>query len=1072
MSNPADIVISLYPVLQNLVGQAYCSLDTGVNIYDQAIRTQDSGGNYIVVNLINYTQSAVASPNFVNQVVYANPNILLFFAQNPNLLAYFITPAPANLAAYTTFLNSSFANSDYGFTDSPLNPKTDLFCYVTAQFPLLSPYLANVLSQNCPENGIVQIHSSLFGSTPDILKLLSSYPLLNYLVNQNYMYEIYYNFLFNNANLVLLLLNYPSLLNAIILGSDGSVNPNILCFLGYYTNLTYDFNFFPSDITIFLGTTGVLNINLNLYDLLLTTSLSPYLDNTIVYPIINTISNAELNRIALLYNFPSLNLLIHQNYNNEIYRNIFYNDFISEFLNFAVAQYNLNLINNVYPNFPNIVTNILVYNPNLLGLLYANPNLTNYLSENTKTLYDFLSYKGSETYSIRNPMTDLYNNFAVPFLSVRNLSYLLNTDPNPPATNGISNNIGNGPSTAITLYNGNINFYYFFNQNYMFNLYYNNLYYNRRLLDLLNNQYYDEGANTIVPNYYLPATYSALLTLIYQNPNLINFLTTNPRLLTEYLYGSEVRLASFIAIPNINIPYIDLNDLLYQYDIQNGTTYSTYLEKSYASFFGNGNSNGSGSAIPNIDQLKSLIAENYPIYSGSANPNYVPSNYNNGLNVYNNLFINNDLFINFITYFLDQANVYNVIDLVTKNPNFLTFLSNNYNLLFYFKTQPIDFLRFLLFQNQAALSPTTDLTQLTTAFSAATYPLDPTRVSQYLNGALPISGPGSGIGTNPQILALLNANPTLNGLVTQNYNYNIFYYDLYNGNNLNIVNFILKFQAKALPIIYQNPLFIDFLYQNQTLVNYLNLPSTTTAQSDLLFGLSLIEVPYIDIFKLVNENGLFSYLSTFKALVANYKNLTNIIYQPYISTGFDVGADLEENIANERIESVNYYYYILQDAGLVNFIYYCISQYNYHNKVSPTAAYYPYIHILDIVNTNPNLLSFFYQYAALRDYLSLSANSLVLSEILKITDLQLPYVNLYNTINTYAVSTGNAALKAALDLGINPYNGVYTSAKGYGTTGTGKLEPVYLSENIEIILTYPRMKELINGDYNHNLYYN
>ena len=1076
MSTPADIVISLYPVLQNLVGQAYCSIDA-VNIYDRAIRTTDSGGNYIVVNLINYTQSAVLSPNFVNQVIYSNPNILLFFAQNPNLLTYFITPSPPNLAAYTTFLNSSFANNDYGFIDSPSNPKTDLFCYITAHYPTLSPYLANVLSQNCPENGIVQIHSSIFGSTSDILKLLSSYPLLNYLVNQNYMYEIYYNFLFNNANLVLLLLNYPSLLNAIILGADGSVNPNILCLLGFYTNLTYDFNFYPSDITVFLTTPGILNINLNLYDLLLTTSLKPYLDNTIVYPIINTVSNAELNRIALLYNFPSLNLLIHQNYvlgetqgsinNNNIYHNIFYNDFISEFLTFAVAQYNLNLINNVYPNFPNIVTDILVYNPNLLGLLYANPNLTNYLGKNTKTLYDFLIYKGSETYSIRNPMTDLYNTFAAPFLSVRNLTYLLNSTPNPPATNGVSNNVGNGPSDAITLYNNNINFFYFFNQNYMFNMYYNNLYYNRRLLDLLNNQFYDPVTNTVLANYYLPATYSALLTLIYQNPNLINFLTTNPRLLTEFLYGSEVRLASFIAIPNMTIPYYDLNDLLYQYDIQNGTTYSTYLEKSYTSFFGN----GSGSAIPNIDQLKSLVAQNYPIYTGTANPNYIPSNYNNGLNVYNNLFTNNNMFINFINYFLDQANVTNVIDVVTENPNFLTFLANNYNLLFYFKAQPIDFLRFLLFQSAAALSPTTDLTQLTTTFSAATYPLDPIRVSQYLNSALPISGPGSGIGTNPQILALLTANPTLNDLVTQNYNYNLFYYNLYNGNNLNMVNFILKFQTTALPIIYQNPLFIDFLFQNQTLVNYLNLPSTTTAQSDLLFGLSLIDVPYIDIFKLVNEGGLFSYLSTFKSLIANYKNLANIIYQPYISTEFDVEADLEENIVNEKIESVNYYYYVLQDAALVTFIYYAISQYNYHNKVAPTAAYYPYIHILDIVNTNPNLLSFFYQYKGLRDYLSQPANTLVLSEILKITDLQLPYVNLYNTINSYAVSTGNMALKAALDEGINPYNGIYTSAAGTASTGTGRLEPTYLSENVEIILTYPRMKELINGDYNHNLYY-
>ncbi len=1067
MSNPADILISLYPVLQNLVGQAYCSIND-INIYDTALRTQDGLANYTVVNLINYTQTAVASPNFVNQVIYANPNILLFLSQNPNIISYFINPA--NLAQYTTFLNSSFPNTSYGFTDSPSNPKTDLFCYITAHFPLIAPNLADVLSQNCPENGIVQIHSSIFGITPDILKLLSSYPLLNYLVNQNYMYEIYYDFLFNNANLVLLLINYPSLLNAIILGSDGSVNPNILCLLGYYSNLTYDFNFYPSDITTFLSTPNILNINLNLYDILLTTNLKPYLDNTIVYPIINTPTNAELNRIALLYNYPSLNLLIHQNYNNEIYRNIFYTDAITNFITFALAQYNLNLVNNVYPNFPNIVTDVLDLNPNLLGLLYENPNLTAYLSENTKTLYDFLIYKGSETYSIRNPMTDLYNNFASSFLAIRNLTYLLNATPNPPATNGVANNVGNGPSGAITLYNSNLNFRYLFNQNYLFNMYYNNLYYNRRLTDMLNNQYYDETTNTTTTSFYTPANYLALLTLIYRNPNVINFLTTNPRLLTEFLYGSNTNLANFLAIPNIQIPYYDLNDILYQYDIQNGTSYSTYLEKAYATFLESSTTNGT--TIGNIDQLKSLVGQNYPIYSGTADPNYIPTNYNNGQNVYKNLFSNNDQFINFITYFLDQANLYNIIDLVTVNPNFLTFLANNYNLLFYLKSQPIDLLRLLSFQSQAALSPLTDLTQLVIDYSAQTYPLDPTKVSQYLNTTLPISGPFSGIGNNPQILALLTANPDLNTLVTQNYNYNLFYYDLYNANNLNIVTFIQKFASVALPLIYQNPLFIDFLYQNQTLVNYLNLPTTPSSQSDLLFSLSLIGTPYIDIFKLVNDNALFPYLSTFKSLIANYGNLASILYQPYVSTGFDVDVDLEENIANERIESTNYYYYCLQDEGLVAFIYYAISQYDYHNKVNPTATYYPYIHILDIINTNPNLINFFYQYTTLRTYLSQPANTLVLAQILQLSELRLPYVNLYNTINSFAISTGNAALKIALDANINPYNGIYTSAAGTASTGTRKLEPVYLSENVEIILTYPQMRELISGDYNHNLYYN
>ena len=420
-------MIESYPVLQSLVSQSYNSIYEK-NIYDTALRTQNSLHQYIVVNFINYTLSAISVPHFVNSTIYKNPNVLLFFAQNPQLMTYFSNPS--NLAIYQNFLTYEVTNIQYGFMDYVANPKTDLFCFLTLNYPSLTSYLSTTLSQNCPQNGIIQIHTSTFGITPDITKLLSTYPLLNYLVNQNYMYEMYYLNLFRNANLVSLLLVYPSLLTPIILGEDGTNNPNILNLLGYYTNLTYDFNFNFSDANFFLSLSGINNINQNLTTLLQPTILQPYLESTIVYPIITQIDQTELQKRTLLQNYPSLNTLIHQNYNNSIYQNFMNDPKIIYLLFFAISQYNLNLITPIYEAFPNIITDIINFNPNVLGLFYDNPNLTVYLSTNTSTLYDFLLFKASETYNLKNPTTDLYNTFALPFLSIKNLSYLLNSNPN------------------------------------------------------------------------------------------------------------------------------------------------------------------------------------------------------------------------------------------------------------------------------------------------------------------------------------------------------------------------------------------------------------------------------------------------------------------------------------------------------------------------------------------------------------------------------------------------------------------------------------------------------------------
>ncbi len=1050
MSDPATILINTYPVLQTLVNQKYNSINE-INMYDNALRTKDSLNNYIVVDFINYTLSVISNPHFINTIVYKNPNVLLFFAQNPNLMTYFSTPA--NLGIYNIFLTSEYTNSIFGFTDSIMNPKTDIFCFVSNYFLTLTIYLSSSLSQNCPQNGIIQIHSSIFGTTTDITKLLSSYPLINYLVNQNYMYEIYYNYLFNNANLVKLLLTYPALLNAIILGDDDNVNPNILNLLGYYTNLTYDFSFNNSDAQFFLTISGIRNINNNLYNLLTPTSLNPYLDNSLVYPIITELDQTDLNRIILLNNYPVLNTLINQNYNYNLYDNVIQDKNIIELLTFAIAQYNLNLINPIYEGFPNIINDIINFNPNLLAFFYDNPNLTLYLSTNAKILYDFLVFKGSETYNIKNPNTDLYNNFASPFLSIKNLSYLLNSSPNPAPTNGITTVVGNGNSSLISIYNTNVTFFYLLNQNYVFNMYYNNLFYNRLLLDLLNNIHYNENTNTFTNNFLSNDTYILFLNTIGLNPNIINFLSKNPRLLKDYLAINETNLLHFLNIPNITLPYYDLNDILFEYDISNNTNYTLYLEKSYTSFF-------ESTSISNMNNLTSLIYQNYDNYNDTNNPSYIPSNYNNNQNVYLNLFTNNDMFINFIYYFLNQSVTYDIISIFCNNPNLLTFLSNNYQLLFYYKSHPSDFNGFIQYNNNSALLPTTNLTTLTIQYSTFKYPDTPNTISQYLNSSLPIAGPYSGIGNNPQILSLLNNYVSFDTLSKQNYNYNLFYYNLYNHNNVNIVQFINNY-PEIIPIIEQNPLIVNFLYQNQNFVNYFN-KNENREKINLFLDLTIIHLPYINIFNLIQQNKLYPQLNTFKSLIYNYKNISSIVYQNYINT---------VNISNSNSESYsNIYYENLNDQNLITFIYYCLSEYEYHNNINRTIQFYPYVNILDICNTNPNIINFFKSYKHVTNFLMLPSSKSILYSLLKLNHINDPYTNLYTLVKNFAIAESYPALIVELNKDINPYVSIYSSAK-YDPTKNLNLVPIYLSNNIELLLTNPKIKELVNADYNDNIYY-
>lgn len=193
----------LYKTLENIVNQLY-----NYDIYKNEFLSSPLLNTFIG-KFANYTNENKLT--FLD-IIYKNPNIINFFYYNPNLMHFFIE----NPTYFCDFINII----------EILNPMTDLYQYV---YNLGSNYTDFLNPNPIPVNDF-----SCIGLDFKLDSLLSLNSILQDLINQNYNNNIYYLSLYNNENLVTLLLNtsYFDKLSSIIQN-----NPNILNFFSQNNRL-------------------------------------------------------------------------------------------------------------------------------------------------------------------------------------------------------------------------------------------------------------------------------------------------------------------------------------------------------------------------------------------------------------------------------------------------------------------------------------------------------------------------------------------------------------------------------------------------------------------------------------------------------------------------------------------------------------------------------------------------------------------------------------------------------------------------------------------------------------------
>jgi hypothetical protein len=225
--------------------------------------------------------------------------------------------------------------------------------------------------------------------------------------------------------------------------------------------------------------------------------------------------------------FPTLANIVNQAYNYDIYKNEFNT---SPLLNAFIGTFATYLNENQVP-----FIDIIYRNPNIINFFYYNPRLMTFFLENCTYFQNFVNIT-----EIADPMTDIYQliyNIGSP------LSDYLNPCP-PPVSEfsciGLDYNLDSLISQNSILQS-------LLQQNYNNNIYYLSLYNNDNLVQLLSNTTY----------------FDQLSPIIQSNPNLLNFMSQNDRLVLALL-ANPALIADMIAIPHIADPAYDLNILFYQ----------------------------------------------------------------------------------------------------------------------------------------------------------------------------------------------------------------------------------------------------------------------------------------------------------------------------------------------------------------------------------------------------------------------------------------------------------------------------------------------------------------------------
>jgi hypothetical protein len=389
---------------------------------------------------------------------------------------------------------------------------------------------------------------------PNLIPLLNSNPILNGLVSQNYIFNLYFIELNNDPNLVNLIYTHPSLLPIIY------ANPNIINFLYNNPALTiylYNAKVCNRDYVDLITTNpNITNIYTNLFTTYENTSLQSFLNYDYFIP--------SLKVKRFLENNDSINSIVNQQYNANIYYNSIHN-----------VQSMISLIS----NNPNII-NYINLNPNILNFMAQNPKiidfykffygenisnliflyqLTNNIIINSDASYGIID--NSTIQSATNPIIDLYK-----FYYQKLQQYLNNNPNNLASTNGFGSNMN-----LNNLLTNNKPLETLVNQNYNYNIYKLFLLFNSHLVDLFSK--YPE----------------ILFYFVYKNPSMLNFLFFNNALLNALITNPSY-VSLFITLTFCQNPVVNLYDVIYQYDISNNNPIklSTYFEKNmYLDLIGN-----------------------------------------------------------------------------------------------------------------------------------------------------------------------------------------------------------------------------------------------------------------------------------------------------------------------------------------------------------------------------------------------------------------------------------------------------------------------------------------------------
>jgi hypothetical protein len=778
-----------------------------------------------------------------------------------------------------------------------------------------------------------------------------------------------------------------------ILVSQMCSNPNIILFLSNNLSMVQYLLENPASIAIFTANPNITDVSYNLVQITYSTVLESYLDpntyqlyndtqNTSIYELLSQQYNNNIisasNRGALSPQVPQTDSYMVNLYYDALMKGTTTGDgngYVSRFIEYAKEQYLFYKNNFVYAmsDYPEIM-NLLETNANILSFLYRNPDLCNYLQTTV-----------SVTPTTKTP---LYHFLKIPILSVPNKDiglYIQTSATIDPVTYGVMSS-----KLDITIYrpreldflnnqsiiNGNPTLYEFVNQLYNSGIY---------ICDLF------DFSNNIITIFIANPT-SLFYQAVYLNPSILNFFVEYNQL-TLYLANNPLQIPIFINIPNItkmipnlydtissyqNVspfePYLDtylgdnsnlityeLNEVLQTYPEIYVVFYAnnTYQNKIYQALTGAPNLVNLLYLYPYMDEIcieypPLLYYLSYNAFGDTSFVKYLKArpwqmvyrmeqlvsdhltyvtqmnalicqNYN--YEIYRKAFYYNTIYESITDFILDTS----IYTPILSNPNILHFMYNNPRLLdYYYNTTILGWMeKNALFQSlyNQCTSMSTDITVV-----FAGNPI----LAPYLNTSLSVGG---AIPPTPELTALLSSNPVLQGIIAQNYNYNLYYNEL--NNNTTLVK-LLSAHPSLITLVETNPNIIHYLYNHPSLVIYLYQAKVCNKDYvDLITTNPTVTDPYTDLYQ--------KYLQT--TFQGYYKPST--LLQPYRLNQFLGSYPLIQELLNQQYNGNIYYNSFVAQPSM-------ILLYTLYPTILNYIALNP--NIINFLANNPNFIDFFKYY--------------------------------------------------------------------------------------------------------------